>query len=242
MRRYALLEHVKDVMCVAFGLERRRDADKEYDLGLREYPWVVYADPAREGALTYRNRETGLATDAKPPDFDARAGPANFLTLNTEASGVAVAREDAGAKGAWERSLEALRTTRYVVWYPATSVPDFRLIDLGAGFPGSLKLATDSSAAVNGDADDWYALSWVWTVGDSYQQVFVAVSQQPPPHAPPRPAPPSLKLSVLAPILWLGRQQADPDTVVDAIVSARARQVSDDILRAAPATAHAFPA
>lgn len=134
-------------------------------------------------------------------------------------------------------SLEALRTTRYVVWYPATSVPNYRFTDLGAALPGALVLATDSSAATHGSADDWYALSWVWTVGETYQQVFVIVSQQQPPQAPPppRPVPPSLKLTVLAPILWMSRQQADPETMVDQLVSDRARHVANEVLLAAKA-------
>jgi hypothetical protein len=127
-------------------------------------------------------------------------------------------------------SLAALRTTRYVVWYPATSVPNYRFTNLGSAVPGALVLATDSSAAADGSADDWYALSWVWTVGETYQQVFVIVSQQPPPQAPPRPVPPSLQFTVLAPVLWVSRQQADPDTTVNAAVSARARRVANDIL------------
>ena len=141
-------------------------------------------------------------------------------------------------------SLAALRTTRYVVWYPATSVPNYRFTDLGAAVPGALVLSTDSSAATDGSADDWYALSWVWTIGKTYQQVFVVVSQQPPPQAPPppRPTPPSLKLTVLAPILWMSRQQADPDTQVDEIVSDRARRVANEILLAANAEHPVGPA
>jgi mannitol-1-phosphate/altronate dehydrogenase len=38
---------------------------------------------------------------------------------------------------------------------------------------------------------------------------------------------------VLAPILWISRQQADPDTMVDVIVSNRARRIADKILLAA---------
>ena len=134
-------------------------------------------------------------------------------------------------------SLEALRTTRYMVWYPTTSIPNYRFTDLGSEVPGALVLATDSSAATHGNADDWYVLNWVWTVGETYQQVFVVVNQKPPPPAPPppRPVPPSLKLTVLAPILWMSRQQADPDTMVDAIVSGRARHVANAILLAAKA-------
>jgi hypothetical protein len=140
-------------------------------------------------------------------------------------------------------SLEALRTTRYVVWYPVTSVPNYRFTDLGAAVPGALVLSTDSSAATTGNANDWYLLSWVWTVGETYQQVFVIVSQQPPPQAPPppRPVPPSLKLTVLAPILWMSRQQADPDTMVDALVSDRARHVANEVLLAAKAEHTAGP-
>ena len=119
-----------------------------------------------------------------------------------------------------------------MVWYPATSVPNYGSTNLGSAVPGALVLATDSSAAADGSADDWYALSWVWTVGETYQQVFVIVSQQPPPQAPPRPVPPSLQFTVLAPVLWVSRQQAknDPDTTVNAAVSARARRVANDIL------------
>ena len=134
-------------------------------------------------------------------------------------------------------SLEALRTTRYMVWYPTTSIPNYRFTDLGTKVPGALVLATDSSAATDSEADDWYTLNWVWTVGGTYQQVFVVVSQRPAPQAPPppRPAPPSLKLTVLAPILWMSRQQADPDTMVDVIVSDRAHHIADTILLAANA-------
>lgn len=134
-------------------------------------------------------------------------------------------------------SLEALRTTRYVVWYPATSVPNYRFTDLGMAVPGALVLSTDSAAATTGNVDDWYLLSWVWTVGSTYQQIFVIVSQKAPPQAPPppRPVPPSLKLTVLAPILWMSRQQADPETMVDQLVSDRARHVANQVLLAAKA-------
>jgi hypothetical protein len=132
-------------------------------------------------------------------------------------------------------SLEALRTTRNVVWYPTAAVPSYRFTDLGSALPGALVLATDSSAATKAGTDDWYALTWIWTIGKAYQQVFVVVSQQPPPQVspPPNPAPPSLKSTVIAPALWMSRQQADPDTMVDAIVSDRGRHVVNAILLAA---------
>lgn len=134
-------------------------------------------------------------------------------------------------------SLEVLRATRDVVWYPAPAIPNYRVIDIGATIPHALVLATDSSAATNGAVEDWYALSWVWAVGSRYQQVFVVVNQNatPPAPPPPRPVPPSLRLTVLAPIMLMTRQQADPETIVDPLVSDRAQHVVNDVLAAAAA-------
>lgn len=134
-------------------------------------------------------------------------------------------------------SLEALRTTRYTVWYPAAVIPDYRIINIGAAIPDALVLATDSSTNTDGNADDWYAVSWLWAVGHTYQQVFVVVSQNATPQgpAPPRPAPPSLRLTVVAPLLWITRQQADPATLVDTAVSDRAQHVVNDILKSSQA-------
>lgn len=131
--------------------------------------------------------------------------------------------------------LADLRATRNVVWYPAGAVPNYRFTDLGSALPGALVLATDSSAAAIANTDDWYAVTWTWAVGDVYQQIFVVVSQQPPPQdsLPPRPVAPSLMSTMVAPALWMSRQQADPDTMVDAIVSDRARHVVNTILLAA---------
>lgn len=131
--------------------------------------------------------------------------------------------------------LDTLRTTRDVVWHPAPAIPSYRATDLGSAIPNALVLATDSAAATSPDSTDWYALSWFWTAGDTYQQVFIVVNQNPPPHspAPPHPVPPSFRLSVLAPILWMSRQQGDPETMVDAVVSDRARHVANTILLAA---------
>ncbi len=132
-------------------------------------------------------------------------------------------------------SLEVLLTTRGVVWYPTTAVPNYRFTDLGSALPGAMALATDSSAATRPDSVDWYALTWIWAVGNTYQQVFVVVSQQPPPNAapPPHPVPPTLMSTVVAPALWMSRQQPDPDTMVDVKVSDRARHLTNAILRVA---------
>jgi hypothetical protein len=42
-------------------------------------------------------------------------------------------------------------------------------------------------------------------------------------------------LTVVAPLLWMSRQQADPTTLVDPVVSDRAQHVVNNILNAARA-------
>jgi hypothetical protein len=119
-RLYRLTEDVKDVFAVAFGLDRKRNVEVEYDLGIREYPWVTYEvpAPAEEGeeavegklARVYRNRVTGLVTDLKPVDFDQRAKPSAYITLNQEATGLAVLPEGAN-RSDWERRFDNLATS-----------------------------------------------------------------------------------------------------------------------------------
>lgn len=131
------------------------------------------------------------------------------------------------------RNLEALRTSQYVIWYPAPSIVNYRFIDTDA-IRGALASATDSSAATTGGNQHWYAVSWLWATAETFQQVFVVVnqdltSQEP----PPLPEPPSLRRAVVDPVLWLTRQQADPSTIVDPAVRNRAQQVVDEIRNAA---------
>jgi hypothetical protein len=95
------------VLSVAFGWERARNLEEEYDSGLRAYPWVTYADAAT-GAATYRNTETGAITTLKPLDFDRRAGAAAFRASNTAASALMV---QAPHLSPWERTLAALGST-----------------------------------------------------------------------------------------------------------------------------------
>jgi hypothetical protein len=132
-------------------------------------------------------------------------------------------------------NLEVLRTSQYVIWYPAPSIVNYRFIDIGA-IKGALVSATDSSAATTGGNQHWYAVSWLWATAETFQQVFVVVNQdltlQDP---PPLPEPPSLRRTVVDPILWLTRQQADPSTIVDPAVRDRAQRVVDDIVTAAQA-------
>ena len=131
-------------------------------------------------------------------------------------------------------NLEALRTSQYVVWHPAPSMVNYRVIDVGTVIRGALVSATDSSAATTAGNRQWYTVSWLWGVAETFQQVFVTVNQdlmvQEP---PPLPVPPSFRSTVVDPILWFSRQQADPSTLVDPAVRDRAQQIVDDIVAAA---------
>ena len=104
---YRLREDFKDVLSVAFGWERARNLEEEYDRGLRAYPWVTYSDPAT-GEAVYRNTESGATTGTKPLDFDRRASASAFKATNTAASQVMVT---APQLSPWERTLRALGST-----------------------------------------------------------------------------------------------------------------------------------
>lgn len=118
---YRVVEDAKDVFSVAFGVERRRNANLDYDFGVRKYPWVCYADPNKDGQIVYRNIETGLATEIKPLDFDIRATSTSYLVLNQDATGVSVVNENLN-KSAWERSFETLQSSPLAQTVKAASV------------------------------------------------------------------------------------------------------------------------
>ncbi len=131
-------------------------------------------------------------------------------------------------------NLEVLRTSQYVVWHPAPSVVSYRMVDVGSVIKEALVSATDSSAATTGGNKQWYTVSWLWGVAETFQQVFVIVNQdvvvQDP---PPLPVPPTFRSTVVDPFLWFTRQQADPSTLVDAAVRGRAQAIVDVIVAAA---------
>lgn len=93
-------------------MERKRDVQKEYDLGIREYPWVCYEDPSQPGSgvMIYRNKETNQSVDIKPADFDQRAKPSAYLVLNDTANAVALIDEEA-SKSKWQKSFDNIKAS-----------------------------------------------------------------------------------------------------------------------------------
>ena len=106
-RWYKLREDALDVLSVTFGWTRKRDVERDLDLGLRAYAWVTYVDPATN-APVYRNNDTGAVTGVKPVDFDRRAPPSARLTVDSSSSAV---RAYAPTESAWDKTVRALGDT-----------------------------------------------------------------------------------------------------------------------------------
>lgn len=117
---YRTVEDIKDIFAVTFGVERKRDIQTEYDLGIRQYPWVCYksstsggggsgGDPSNsaEEKIVYRNNDTGLITEIKPADWDVRALPSSYLVLNTDASAIAIVPDNVSKTG-WEKHFQGI--------------------------------------------------------------------------------------------------------------------------------------
>ena len=99
-----LWDDALDVLCVAFGWERRRDVVAEYASGERAYPWVSYEEPG-SGRRLFMNRESGVLTELQPPGWERFASAASQVTPDTESSALASV---AAQSSAWERTLSAV--------------------------------------------------------------------------------------------------------------------------------------
>jgi hypothetical protein len=131
-------------------------------------------------------------------------------------------------------NLASLRVYRDVVWYPDSTMPNYAPIGVAnPAITDAVATATDASAATSAGVDNWHCVTWVWRVGDKYQQVFVVVDQDVLAKAPPAgPQPLSLHDTVAAPALWMTRQQANPSGEVDDVVAQRAQQIVNQVANA----------
>jgi hypothetical protein len=131
-------------------------------------------------------------------------------------------------------NLASLRVYRDVVWYPVSTMPNYAPIGVAdPAITDARVTATDASAATSAGIDNWHCVTWLWRVGDTYQQVFVVVDQDVLATAPPAgPQPLSLHDTVAAPALWMTRQQANPSAEVDDVVARRSQQVVGEVVKA----------
>lgn len=116
-----------------------------------------------------------------------------------------------------------LRDFADTVWYPSAHPVSYRSAAPSDRLPAGTRFAhSDADAATTGTEPQWYALTWLWSLGTVHQQVTVIVSQdvggQRP---PPQPRPLSWPAASLGPALWLARQQPDTAGRVDEQVLAR---------------------
>lgn len=123
------------------------------------------------------------------------------------------------------------------VWYPTSHPLEYRPAELsGLTFQpdGAEVIHTDVTTATDGASLNWYAVTWLWRAGDSYQRVTVVVNQnldsnqQPPP-----PVPVSVMNSAVEPAVWIARQKANTEHPVDPQVIRRATDVANLVLAAA---------
>ncbi len=125
------------------------------------------------------------------------------------------------------RSLGALESLADVVWYPHQAVPQYVQANVDiATIVNPRVVATDSSVTTDAEAQNWCAVTWVWATTAGFQRVFVVANQDPSsPATPPEPRALSLRAAVADPLLWIARQQANPDDVIDPSVAQRVRDV-----------------
>ena len=95
---------------------------------------------------------------------------------------------------------------------------------------GARIIHSNADAATDAETAQWYAVTWVWNAGATYQRVTVIVNQNVDSDAPP-PAPEELSLfdATVKPALWLARQQPYSTGKVDPPVIERADDVIDQL-------------
>jgi hypothetical protein len=134
------------------------------------------------------------------------------------------------------KNLAALRDFAGAVWYPSSSPVSPFVPPANTGDVIPIRALSSDISSVNDPGDaQWFTMSWVWRVGDEYQQVTVVVSQNEA-LRPPDPRPLTLTNTLLDPAVWVARQQPGQSGPVDQWVLNRAAQITGHLLRVAELT------
>jgi hypothetical protein len=191
-----------------------------HTLPVRPSPAIARAEPGWTATL-------GLQPVAQYPFIMRMLG--NSASLNRYAPEPDVAVDVITAP-----ELARIQDFAHFVWYPADSPANYRpaTIDGPIGVVArSIHSNADTAATPN--PTHWFALTWVWQIGDAYQQVTVVANQSGPDQAPPAPEPVTWRGIVLKPAQWLARQRPLGDGVVEERVIAAATRIATRILAAA---------
>jgi hypothetical protein len=126
------------------------------------------------------------------------------------------------------RRPSALHDLDNVIWYPTRRPLEYRPVANESMPAGARVIHSNADATTDAAAVDWYAVTWVWQAGDTFQRVTVIVNQNLASDAPP-PDPQAVSFldTSIRPMLWLARQQPDGNGQVDPLVVDRADHVID---------------
>lgn len=191
--------------------------------------WIYLPVPTRAAVPEASSNWTagmGLQPTADFPFIVRFAGPGATLTRYRLPSEPAVAIDVITTP-----NLPRLSDYRDAIWYPSTAPLNY----VPAQLPGPVRAQSAHSNAdrTAGDqAQDWYALTWLWHTEAAYQRVTVVVNQALESADPPAPQTLTWANSLLEPLLWVARQQPDSPGVVSPDVSGTADAVAGQILAA----------
>ena len=135
-------------------------------------------------------------------------------------------------------NLATLRDYFDVVWYPSSAPVDYAPAADDMKLPrGARVVHSEAGSAHTSASADWYAITWIWRTATDYQQVTVVVNQDASSAEPPLlPQPLSVGKTLIAPALWIARQQPQLHGPVNDEVTARAVDIAHRLMVAATAT------
>ena len=129
--------------------------------------------------------------------------------------------------------LAALRDYSDAVWYPSPIPVNYQPANTNVAVPpGAQSLHSDADAATDSTTQNWYALTWIWRIPNAYQRVSVVVSQTVGDAELPDPQPISLSNTLVAPLLWISRQQSDRTGQLSQVTTKRADDIAGLLMKA----------